>query len=71
MKRLAEIMARLKEIEVEVRDATGDKLKEFEAEADRLLEEKRQIEKHQSELARKFEEGRKVVVNEEEVKVEE
>jgi len=65
MKRLAEILVRMKAIEVEVRTADAENLVKLEKELDGLLEEKRTLEEKEIELRNKFTEGNKIIVPEE------
>jgi HK97 family phage major capsid protein len=61
MKRLQEVLKRMKEIQVEVRD--GNVSEELEKELDALIEEKNQIEARQKDLNKKFDEGSIVKVD--------
>lgn len=62
MKRLAEIMQRIKEIQTEVRDGnlSAEDLKKLDAELDSLLKEKEELETREAKLKEKFERGNKI-----------
>jgi HK97 family phage major capsid protein len=62
MKRLVEILERMKAIQVEMKSADKENLETLEAEVDDLIVEKKALEERQNKINSKFEEGQKINV---------